>query len=66
VGEGVLVTKKVVGVKEDDEDERVVEVDEDENVVEHWLAKSVETGLTLVMILVMTSGTDIVETPPML
>ena len=29
------------------------------------LAKTVEIGLASVMMLVMTSGTDIVETPPM-
>ena len=67
MGGGVVVTKKVVGVMDatDEEDERVVEDDEDEGVVEHWLAKSVETGVTSVMMLVTTSGTDIVETPPM-
>lgn len=67
VGGGVVVTNKVVGVMDvtDEDDERVVEDDEDVDVVEHWLAKSVEVGLTSVMMLVITRGTDIVETPPM-
>lgn len=77
-GGGVLVTRKVVGEKdvtddsweelcdEDLEDELVVRrVGEEIELVEEQLAKTVEIGLASVMMLVMTSGTDIVETPPM-
>jgi hypothetical protein len=71
VGVGVFVTMKVVGVKDvtvdgdcagrtGDGDLGVLSEDDDEQ-----LPKSVEVGLASVMMLVMTSGTDIVETPPM-
>jgi hypothetical protein len=41
-----------------------VEVDKGDEDEDEQLAKSVETGLASVMMLVMMRGTDIVETPP--
>jgi len=76
VGGGVLVTKMVVGVNNETDDgrEELCEVDWDVwlVVVEmgtegegEQLAKRVEIGSDSVIMLVMTTGTDIVETPPM-
>jgi hypothetical protein len=73
VGEGVLVTMKVVGVKDVTINGLCVVVsgtgEGDLGVLSgedgEQLPKSVEMGLASVMMLVMTSGTDIVETPPM-
>jgi len=67
VGKGVVVTKKVVGVKDEtddlcDEDGLMLLGMED---IGAQLAKSVEIGLTAVMRLVMIRGPDIVVTPPM-
>ena len=81
VGEGVVVTAMVVGTRdvtidgweglcdEDWVDELVlleeVEMELSEEGEVEQLAKSVETGSTSVMILVMIRGFDTVETPPM-
>lgn len=81
VGEGVVVTAMVVGTRdvtidgweglcdEDWVDELVlleeVEMELSEEDEVEQLAKSVETGSTSVMILVMIRGFDTVETPPM-
>lgn len=71
VGEGVVVTMKVVGVKDvtvdgvKDEDVVVEDVLVVPSTGDKQLPKSVEMGLAAVMMLVMTSGTDTVETPPM-
>lgn len=69
VGGGVVVTMKVVGVKDVTVDglcnEGVDLMVLGDNGEGGQVPKSVEMGLASVMRLVMTSGTDIVETPPM-
>lgn len=71
MGEGVVVTKKVVGVKDETDDVCDGVCDEEDGLMllgmvdkGEQLAKIVEIGLTSVMMVVMIRGSDIVETPP--
>jgi hypothetical protein len=67
VGEGVVVTKRVVSVddgRDDDREGLCPGVCDDPVLVKEQGAKSVLVGLTSVMILVTITGTDTVESPP--